>query len=147
MIGNKTRDLMPEERNAVGIGSLEHDSLIRLRSKAGACTAGSADAAHRGGMRRTARAAAGVMMAAVAVFVHVLFGNGCAPMTGFTERHQHACIAAQRERRKQQHEYQGFDGPTHSRNTIMGSCGGRRMKSILMAGLLALAQQPAEGED
>ena len=104
MLGYETRDLAIEERNAVGIWRLERDAMVRFGRKARACTAGSADAAHRCGMRRAASAVGGGIMVAVAVVVRMLFRNCSAPMVRFAKRHQHAGVTAQRQSREQHDE-------------------------------------------
>ena len=116
MIGHETRDLGTEERNSEGGRDLKCNAVAHFRRETGARAAGCADAAYRRGMRRAASTFVRVMVVAIGVFVHVLFGNRSTPVVRFAQRHQHTGIAAHRQRREQ-HDQQGDPGCVfHAKN-------------------------------
>ena len=122
MPGYEIRYLSAEKRNAIGIGSLKCNAIVCIWRKTRARTTGSADATDRRGMRRAASATgcagAGVMVVAVAMLVGLCFGSNSASMVRFTQHHQHAGIAAQRQRRKQQGQQNNPGCVLHANNPI-----------------------------
>ena len=120
MLGDETRNLANKEGNASGARRLGYDPQARWRSQGRTRAAGSADAAHRCRVRWVAGIAAWrLMMVAVVVLVSVLVlrssGTAVVPLA---QGHQHARVAAQRQRREQQGQQCDPGNVLHSSNLI-----------------------------
>ena len=95
MVRDETRDLAHKEWDGGRARMLKYDSQARWRSEARTRAAGSADAAHRCGVRRIAGIAAwNLMMAAGVVLVRLFVRGACAAVLALAQRHKHARVAA-----------------------------------------------------
>ncbi len=121
MLGHETRGAALEEDNAVGPCRLRQRHKRRVRRETRTCTAGGADTAHRGGVRRRSTAIAGIIVVAAAMLVHMRLGRSHAAMVRLAGRRQSAGVAAQRQSREQHDQQDDTAGALHAENPNIGT--------------------------